>query len=314
MAVIKTLKVEKKHFWTTMHKAQAFGLATGALLTAATLVLASRGDPHQAVFVLLLIGISIPSLPIYALIRLFGWNLLHLATTTRQGGFSMAFICIFLVSNAFSYFSLGSICGWIINNRQKRYLSPHTTINSSSRCPVFFALLYWASFGPHFAYAHDWPLHVKMTTAAYQSSAGINSFLSAQLESRLLTANPRQLGASLTPLAWLAQGSYLEDEETYFHQTLRCLDHFYTVTPDRTPGEVVGITDSTEGPFLYKDTGIGIRAMGSFIANSFLWGSREGVEGPSLVNILGTPGLAVGVNPYNWPRARGYQYEAFRLV
>jgi len=73
----------------------------------------------------------------------------------------------------------------------------------------------------------------------------------------------------------------------------RALDHFYTVMPYRTPGQVIGLTDASE-PW-YNPFG-----LPSGITNSFVWGSQNGIQGPAFI----------GTNDYNWPCARAYEFAA----
>jgi len=141
----------------------------------------------------------------------------------------------------------------------------------------------------------------------------MNENLNQNVASAKLAATPPQCdGGPFTPMEWLRHGSRMEDEEKYgvLKQTLRCLDHFYTLTKDRTPGDVSGITDNTEGPLVYKDSGWGVRAMGSFINNSYLWASTDGVQGPSLASVLRNPLYTVGLNTWNWQHARNYEFDA----
>src|ERR1051325_8759610 len=101
------------------------------------------------------------------------------------------------------------------------------------------------------ARAHDWPVHTNITTSAFISSAGISNLLNETLESPTLTATPRQAGGTFSALEWLRRGSKYEDEETYWaygQRTLRCIDHFYTVSSNRTPGAVIGMNDNSEAP------------------------------------------------------------------
>lgn len=164
-------------------------------------------------------------------------------------------------------------------------------------------------------YAHDWPVHRAITESAYQSSSDLQAFLNENLKtpnSTSLAMEQLQCPATLMAIEWLKEGSTMEDEQTYgiifgAARGPRPLDHFYTVTPVRTSGQVFGITDGSEGPLAYKDTGFGIYSLGGgFITNSFAWASKPGIQGPSL-NIAFRPLIKVGTNSFNWPCARTYE-------
>jgi len=94
--------------------------AVGALLTGIMILLASYTDPHNNPYPMLLLFISIPSLPIYCLFKIFGCNLLVFATTTEQGGFSVSCVCMFVISNSISYSMLGTLLGWVIKNKRNK--------------------------------------------------------------------------------------------------------------------------------------------------------------------------------------------------
>src|ERR1035438_3103157 len=97
-------------------------------------------------------------------------------------------------------------------------------------------------------YGHDWPVHMAITESAYQLSAGLNTFVNDEnLETQFLLASTPETHGPLSPSEWLAEGSRMEDEQIYGgHTEKRTMDHFYTVTPQRTPGQVMGLTDWSE--------------------------------------------------------------------
>ncbi len=123
-------------------------------------------------------------------------------------------------------------------------------VKKVSRClwlTQFFVIMTasWSCYG------HDWQVHMAITESAYQSSDGLQTFLSDNLEAQELSASSSDYGVvgTLSPLEWLKWGSKMEDEQVYgyFINPIapRPLDHFYTLTPDRTPGQVLGITEPT---------------------------------------------------------------------
>ncbi len=141
-------------------------------------------------------------------------------------------------------------------------------------------------------YSHDGPVHKKITESAFGSSASLSCFLIDNLKSQFLQANPYlYCSGTFTPLEWLREGSYYEDEQLYGALTLtpRPLDHFYTVTPQRTPGQVIGLTDGSEHPTWDFWNG-----LPSGIVNSYVWVTQNGVSGT----------LNVGPNIYQWSNAR----------
>lgn len=100
-------------------------------------------------------------------------------------------------------------------------------------------------------YGHEWQVHQAITGSAYQFSGGLQSFLNENLDlkTQLLAASLPQCAPSGTASNWLCWGSKMEDEQLYGHfqqfkqdhdLTQRSVDHFYTVAPDRTPGQVPG--------------------------------------------------------------------------
>lgn len=146
-------------------------------------------------------------------------------------------------------------------------------------------------------YGHEVPVHQAITQSAFGASTGLQLFLTENLGSANcpLTASPSAIGAGAEapPAVWLQLGSYFEDME----DQRRCLDHFYTVKPQRTPGQVIGLTDWSEP------------IIGGFIAslfcsstvNSFVWGTVNGISEPS---------YNLGFNVYKWSDARTYELAA----
>jgi hypothetical protein len=157
---------------------------------------------------------------------------------------------------------------------------------------------------------HDEHLHVSMTESAFQSSDGVSAFLIDNYGSEnvpfkttpALFANPAPFNRALSfsPLDWTKQGSYWEDMTLYNGYTMRCVDHFYTVVPGRTPGEVIGLTDASEPWYAF-----GFILPGN-IENSFIWASQNGTLGPLLL----LPLSVTGPNSETWQNARDYEYAA----
>jgi len=161
---------------------------------------------------------------------------------------------------------------------------------------------------PMLCHGHFWQVHEKITDSACQSSDGLQTFLSEYLEANSLTASYQVDGdgmfnntVSYTPSMWLQCGSIMEDEELYYvlgiDFTLRVMDHFYDLTPDRAPGRVIGLNDSSE-PWIDF-----IGWLPGHLTNSFVWASTT-VPGPTAF------GTAVGTNLYNWQCARAFEYAA----
>jgi len=73
-------------------------------------------------------------------------------------------------------------------------------------CLAFF----WVST---LCFGHDWPVHMKITDAAFTSSGGLNVFLNENLESLQLTASQSQAAGTHLPSVWLQLGSVMEDEQ-----------------------------------------------------------------------------------------------------
>lgn len=76
------------------------------------------------------------------------------------------------------------------------------------------------------------------------------------------------------------------------------MDHFYTVEPQRAPGQVIGLTDASEGPLVNQTTGVGYQTLPNNIVNSYLWASQQGIPGPSL-SLLWIGLESVGNNVYD---------------
>lgn len=87
-------------------------------------------------------------------------------------------------------------------------------------------------------YGHNWNVHEKIAESAYQSSGGLQTFVSEVVESNKLTTVMAPHTTGYSACDWLRSGSIMEDEEAW----QRCLDHFYTVQPNRTPGQTIGLT------------------------------------------------------------------------
>jgi hypothetical protein len=177
--------------------------------------------------------------------------------------------------------------------------------------PIYAAMMSaWPCHG------HDWQLHEQITISAFQSSSGLSAFFNETLggpNSPLIAdiSVPVNIGdVPTTPVGWLQLGSVMEDEQFYGKKEVRTMDHFYTVVPVRIPGQVVGLTDKSEGPVIIETTGIGLHSFGgSFITNSFAWSALPNIPGPS-ISILLFPVANVGTNVYNWLCARTYEYAA----
>jgi hypothetical protein len=180
----------------------------------------------------------------------------------------------------------------------------------------FFGFLLCA-VAPFACRGHDEHVHMRITLSAFYSSSGAQAFLMDTLGSddvgpipcATLTAHPApySAGISLSPEVWLEKGSYFEDMLPYPlplkpDGVVRGCDHFYTVQPQRIPGEVLGLTDHSE-PWV-----VGSLFLPSGIVNSFVWGSQQGVEGPTF-HVFGVP-IYAGPNIDTCPDARDHQYSA----
>jgi hypothetical protein len=154
--------------------------------------------------------------------------------------------------------------------------------------------------------AHDENVHRFITRSAFASSSGLNAFLADNLGDNLtfIAAHPHGYNATDThwPETWLEWGAYYEDMEDPiiggFFDSPRAQDHFYTLTfqPPRIPGQVIGLTDSSESP-LHQ-----LLANGT---NSFAWGA---IKGTPLLSYLGV--VLVKTNDQTWQNARDYEFAA----
>jgi len=156
---------------------------------------------------------------------------------------------------------------------------------------------------------HNEHLHERITGAAAYSSWAFSAYLYENLgwnnfpylRGPLMVFYPPPAGATWSafgydPIEWLTMGAYWEDMTLYGGNTLRSVDHFYTL---KLPKPVKGLTDDSEGPL----TSLGVHALPSGITNSFAWASQRGIAGP----ILFAP---VGPNTETWQNARDYQLAA----
>ena len=147
-------------------------------------------------------------------------------------------------------------------------------------------------------HAHDENIHRFITKSAFYSSSGLNTFLSDNLypNPHLITAQPHGYSSSenLPPEKWLEWGAYYEDMEDRIiggaFDSPRAQDHFYTVTfqPPRIPGQVIGLTDSSE------------HFLSPWGTNSFAWAAIKGVR----------PVVDVKPNDQTWSDARSYEFAA----
>lgn len=150
-------------------------------------------------------------------------------------------------------------------------------------------------------YGHEGIVHEQITQSAFGLSSGLADFLSENSVPQNLTANPPQCNGNRSPMEWLKLGSFMEDEQKYgffgfFGSELgdeRCVDHFYTVQSERTPGQTIGLTDWSEPPAF----GLAVR---TFTTNSFRWATDNTVQGP----------YGIGTNSFKWEDARQYEFAA----
>jgi len=165
---------------------------------------------------------------------------------------------------------------------------------------LFSAAFFAGTLAPSTCHGHAGDVHKQITQSAFNSSSGLANFLSENSVPKLLIAFPPQCSGRRSPMDWLQQGSYYEDEQTYdpfeklIGESPRCFDHFYTVQPQRTPGLVDGLTDWSEPPIVAS------LLSGCTVNNSFVWGTQSGIQGP----------LDVGYNPYKWCDARTNELAA----
>lgn len=169
-----------------------------------------------------------------------------------------------------------------------------------------------AAFPPIVCQAHDERLHMELSKSAFRSSDAIGAFLSVNLATEFAPYSDRPFLIAVpvdglpsvvkTPMDWIAWGSYQEDmqDPALFGNPawhfLRVCNHFYTVTPQRQPGEAGGLTDDSE------------LLLPSPIANSFVWATTPGLLGPAVSQFF-----SAGPNVDTWWNARQHQYLALTL-
>lgn len=90
-----------------------------------------------------------------------------------------------------------------------------------------------------------------------------------------------------SPVDWIRWGAHHEDDPWRF------VDHFYTVTANRVPGQASGLTDASET--------LGLLPLP--VANSYAWAALPGILKPDI-------GYASQLNTKNWPSTRTYQFLA----
>lgn len=160
-----------------------------------------------------------------------------------------------------------------------------------------------AALVPIPCYGHFPVVHETITGTAYQSSDGLQTFVRENLTNAnaMLFASQPQAKGNQTASNWLTMGSRMEDDQKYgiwgaLGSQLgeeRSVDHFYTVLPQRTPGQVIGLTDWSVPP------GVGKWAK-TTTTNSFKWATDDTVQGP----------YKVATNVYQWSNARQYEFAA----
>ncbi len=163
-------------------------------------------------------------------------------------------------------------------------------------CSAIFSAL---MLTPGVCFSHNEYVHEQITYSAFCSSANLAAFLADNSVPQNLEASPSAIsyGGTATPSVWLQYGSYYEDMEDIFNR--RCLDHFYTVQPQRIPGKVFGLTDWSE-PIVVAYLVPAIGSISGSTKNSFIWGTQNGVCGP----------LGLGYNVYKWSDARTNELAA----
>src|ERR1043166_13953 len=106
----KNPEAPKQHGWSIIQKAQIVFAVTGVLLTITALLFVSISDPHHFGSLYALIGISLPSLPLYELLKAFGIDLLRFRDINFQNGeHFLTFACTFVICNGISYTIMGTI-------------------------------------------------------------------------------------------------------------------------------------------------------------------------------------------------------------
>ncbi len=149
-------------------------------------------------------------------------------------------------------------------------------------CSVVFSVL---TLTPGVCFAHNEYVHEQITQSAFNSSSALAIFIAVNSVPPNLEASTPSYSGSHAPTEWLQKGSYFEDEQTYgwidevphIGPVQRCLDHFYTVQPQRTAGQVIGLTDWSEPPI------VAYLIFSGQTVNSFRWGTKSGIYGPGNV-------------------------------
>jgi hypothetical protein len=176
-----------------------------------------------------------------------------------------------------------------------RYTDMRAFIGKSQSCVFLLAISAGTLYSTR-CQAHDGPVHEKITASAASLSDGFGSFLAengASLQSPKFTAAPPEGAGSFSAIGWLSLGASTEDSPI-----LRPLDHFYTVDPARTPGDGVrGLEDASEPWYLAPL--LGPVGLPSPRMNSYIWAAESGWLS-----------WGIGLNLYNWPKAREYAYAA----
>jgi hypothetical protein len=167
----------------------------------------------------------------------------------------------------------------------------HTRIESQNAFGIrLWLTIILSSIIPIFCEAFNQPVHELIAQSAVLSSYGLSQFLveNSIPDNTLLVFN----GNEFPPIKWIIHGAHDEDDR------LRFADHFYTLTPERVPGQVNGLTDKSETLYL-EVLLFGINTL----TNSFAWGTAPGIQVPLIFPILGT-------NAETWACARSYEYAA----
>ena len=98
--------------WSAIRRCQVWGAILGSSITALFWILNFNSSSHNLVPMMLIELISIPSLPILLILKLFGFELIH------QGEIE-AVLCSVAV-NAITYFLVGTMIGIIISAIRKQ--------------------------------------------------------------------------------------------------------------------------------------------------------------------------------------------------
>jgi hypothetical protein len=131
--------------------------------------------------------------------------------------------------------------------------------------------------------AHDQPVHQAIAFSAALSSSGFQQFLDFNFlsGSTFLKFDSQDRGVT----NWITEGAFHEDDFPRFD------DHFYTVSPTRTPGLANGLTDRSEL----------LQLNFAEITNSFAWGTVPGLRGPASIR---------STNSFTWSCTRAYELAA----